>query len=58
MTLHATLVGAGINPHGGKLNFGIHATGSIQRSDFGITYAVPIVADTVDLDINAAFMQA
>ena len=58
VTLHATLVGAGVNPHGGKQYLGIHATGSIRRTDFGITYAVPMVSDNVDLDINAGFVQS
>lgn len=56
VTLQATFVGAGNNPMNKQLNFGFRATGTIKRSDFGLGLAVPIVADTVDLTINAAFV--
>ncbi len=55
VTLAATFVGAGANPMNKKLNFGFRATGTIKRSDFGLGLLVPIVSDTVDLTINAAF---
>jgi polyisoprenoid-binding protein YceI len=58
VTLQATFVGAGTNPMGGKLNFGVRATGEIKRSDFGLGMAVPAVSDRVDLAINAAFQAA
>ena len=56
VTLQATLIGAGKNANSGKLNFGIRATGTVNRSDFGLGTAVPIVSDKVDLVINAAFL--
>jgi len=55
VTLKATFVGAGMNPMNKKLNFGFRATGAINRSDFGLGMAVPVVSDKVDLTINAAF---
>ena len=55
VTIDATFVGAGTNPMNKKLNFGFRGTASIKRSDFGLGYATPIVADDVKLDINAAF---
>ena len=55
VTLNATFVGAGANPMSKKLNFGFRATGTINRSDFGLGYATPVVGDKVDLTINAAF---
>lgn len=58
VTLQATFVGAGPNPRGGKLNFGFRATGRINRSDFGLGMAAPMVSDRVDLEINAAFEAA
>jgi len=58
VTLDARFVGAGNNPMGGKLNFGFRATGRINRSDFGLGMAAPIVSDRVDLEINAAFAAA
>ena len=58
VTLAVTMVGAGPNPVGGKLNFGFRATTPVNRTDFGLGRAVPIVADKVDLVINAAFLAA
>ncbi|MGP7796151.1 YceI family protein [Sphingomonas sp. CLY1604] len=55
VTIDATFVGAGTNPMSKKLNFGFRGTATIKRSDFGLGYATPVVADTVKLDINAAF---
>ena len=56
VTLQARFVGAGPGPQGAhKTNIGFHATTSISRSDFGISYGVPMVSDRVDLVINAAF---
>jgi polyisoprenoid-binding protein YceI len=40
---------------GGKENIGFHATGTIQRSQFGLGFGVPMVGDEVKLDIAAAF---
>ena len=57
VVLQARFVGAGKAPMGPpKLNFGFAATTSIKRSDFGISYGVPLVSDEVDLTINAAFV--
>lgn len=55
VTIDATFVGAGTNPMSKKLNFGFRGTAQIKRSDFGLGYATPVVADDVKLDINAAF---
>ena len=55
VTLQATFVGAGVNPMNKKANIGFRATGTINRSDFGLGMAVPIVSDKVELTINAAF---
>ena len=56
--LKASFVGAGKSPMGGKLNFGFRATGSVNRSDFDLGMAAPVVSDRVDLQINAAFAAA
>jgi polyisoprenoid-binding protein YceI len=58
VTLQARFVGAGPNPRSKKLNFGFQATGAINRSDFGLGMAAPMVSDRVDLEINAAFEAA
>ena len=57
VTLNARFIGAGPAPMGEKkLNIGFQATTSIKRSDFGISYGIPMVSDKVDLVINAAFV--
>jgi polyisoprenoid-binding protein YceI len=56
VVLNAHFIGAGpgpMPPH--KTNIGFAATTSIKRSDFGISYGIPLVSDKVDLVINAAF---
>jgi len=59
VTLQARFNGAGKTPAmmGGKENVGFHATATIKRSDFGVNYAIPMVSDTVRLDISAAFQK-
>lgn len=59
VTLDATFYGAGKAPPqmGGKENVGFHATGTIQRSQFGLGFGVPVVGDAVKLDIAAAFQK-
>lgn len=55
VTLHATFNGAGINPLDKAYTVGFDARGSISRSAFGVTKYVPLVGDTVDLTLSAAF---
>lgn len=56
VVLAARFIGAGAAPMGAKkTNIGFAATTTIKRSDFGISYGVPLVSDRVDLVINAAF---
>jgi polyisoprenoid-binding protein YceI len=38
-------------------HFGFTATGSINRSDFGVSFAVPLVSDAVQLTLDAQFVQ-
>ncbi len=56
VTIDATFVGAGTNPMNKKVNFGFRGTTTINRSDFGLGMAAPVVSDQVKLDINAAFV--
>lgn len=58
VTLAAKLYGVGNSPFTKKLNIGFSATASIKRSDFGLGYGVPHVADDVHLQIAAAFEHA
>lgn len=57
VVLDATFYGAGRLPAamGGKENIGFTATGTILRSQFGLTTGIPLVGDAVKLDISAAF---
>lgn len=56
VTLKARFIGAGPAVMGPPMiNVGFAAAGTIKRSDFGISYGVPLVSDTVELTINAAF---
>jgi polyisoprenoid-binding protein YceI len=57
VTLDASFYGAGKAPPqmGGAENLGFEATARIKRSDFGISTAIPMVSDEVDLEIVAAF---
>ena len=59
VTLDVDFYGAGKAPPqmGGKENVGFEAEATIRRSDFGITYAIPLVSDAVDLKIAAAFVK-
>ena len=58
VTLDTTLVGAGKRAMDGKLVIGFSATGTIRRSDYGLTNLVPMVGDDVTLEIEAEFDKA
>lgn len=55
VTLNATFGGAGTNPLTKAYTVGFAATGSIKRSDFGVTKYLPLIGDAVELTITAAF---
>jgi polyisoprenoid-binding protein YceI len=55
LTLEASFVGAGTSM--GKRMVGFTATGTLKRSDFGITAVLPLVSDEVKIDIAAAFQK-
>lgn len=57
VVLQARFVGAGTNARTNKVYVGFQATGTVKRSDFGITYTLPMVSDEVALTINAGFQQ-
>lgn len=58
VVLAARFVGAGNAVMGPpKLNIGFAAQTTIKRSDFGMTYGIPMVGDEVKLTINAAFVK-
>lgn len=55
VTLDAEFTGAGNNPFNKKLTVGFSATTMIKRSDFGIDAVLPLVSDSVELEIHVAF---
>lgn len=55
IVLHAHLVGAGVNPIDKQYTVGFQATGTIKRSDFGISLYAPAIGDDVELSIAGAF---
>lgn len=58
IVLEAVFFGAGVNPMDQKENVGFTATGTLKRSDFGLGFAAPVVADEVTLNIVGAFHKA
>ena len=55
VTLDVTLVGAGTNPLSKKFTVGFEATGTLNRSEFGVKTYVPLIGDTLHLTIAGAF---
>jgi polyisoprenoid-binding protein YceI len=55
ITIAASFVGAGKNPLSGKQTIGFHGTATLKRSDWGINGDIPVVGDSVELSISAAF---
>lgn len=55
VTLDVTFHGVGSNAMSKAYTVGFDATGSLKRSDFGVSKYVPIVGDKVDLIISAPF---
>ena len=57
--LNAEFSGAGKAPAmmGGKENVGFHAKTIILRSQFGLSFGIPVISDAVALDITIAFQK-
>lgn len=55
VTFEAEFTGAGANPFNKKATIGFEAEAEIKRSDFGVSYGIPVVSDEVELDISVAF---
>ncbi len=55
VTLAARFNGAGVNPLDKKYTVGFRATGTIRRSDFGMTTYVPLIGDQIELTLSGAF---
>ncbi|MEZ6002216.1 YceI family protein [Hyphomonas sp.] len=46
---------AGVNPLDSKFSLGFDGYATIQRSEFGVSYGVPMISDDVDLHLEAEF---
>ena len=55
VTLATEFVGAGANPFNKKETVGFHARAVIDRTQWGVNYAAPLVGKDVELTISAAF---
>jgi polyisoprenoid-binding protein YceI len=53
--LHAHLLGAGVNPLDKAYTVGFQASGTIKRTDFGVSLYAPALGDEVELTIAGAF---
>ena len=51
-----TFNGSNVFPIDQSTHFGFTASGSISRSSFGVSYAVPLVSDEVKLSLDAQFV--
>ena len=57
VTLTIDAINCGENPFTKQYTCGFDATGSIKRSDFGVTYGVPNIGDEMDLQIEVEAAQ-
>jgi len=57
VVLDAEFTGAGPHPMNKKENIGFEAETKIKRSDFGVSYGIPMVPDEVELEISVAFQK-
>jgi len=55
LVLHATVNKIGKSPFGGVQTAGFTATGTLKRSDFGITTLAPLIGDDVSIVIDTEF---
>jgi polyisoprenoid-binding protein YceI len=56
ITLKAHFIGAGVNPLDKSFTAGFEATGTIKRSEFGVSAYAPLIGDDVRLTISGAFV--
>ena len=57
VTLTVDAINCGEHPFNKKYTCGFDATGSIKRSDFGVTYGVPNIGDEMELQIEVEAAQ-
>ncbi|KQS03585.1 polyisoprenoid-binding protein [Sphingomonas sp. Leaf357] len=58
VTLQAHFNGAGVNPLDKNYTVGFSATTTIRRSDFGVKAYIPLIGDTTQLRVSAAFVRS
>jgi polyisoprenoid-binding protein YceI len=58
VVLKARFNGAGINPLDKSYTVGFNGTMTIRRSDFGLNTYVPLIGDSTELRISAAFVRS
>ncbi len=57
LTLEVTFDGAGMDPADSKYTIGFDATGTLRRTDFGISTFAPYIGDEVRLILSGAFVK-
>lgn len=57
LILDAQLNRAGLNPQTNMHTLGVSLTGSLKRSDWGMTQFAPMVSDEIQIQIEAEFIQ-
>ncbi len=57
VTLDTTFNGGGVNPMSKNYEIGFNATAKLKRTDFGVSYAAPMVGDEVTLTISGEFIR-
>ena len=57
IALATTFNGTASFPMDGSTHFGFEATGQLARTDFGVSYGVPLASDTVKLTLDVQFVQ-
>lgn len=57
ISLHGEFLGAAVNRLNGRYTLGFRASGSINRSDFGIDSYLAMIGDRVLLEIEAEFLR-
>jgi polyisoprenoid-binding protein YceI len=55
VVLRVRFVGSGVNPLDKAYTVGFEATGTVKRSEFGVTRDLPVIGDGVHLKIAGAF---
>ena len=57
VALAVTFNGTGVFPMDKSTRYGFEAVGEISRSDFGVSYGIPMVSDKVKLALDVQFVQ-